>query len=133
MASPLLAIEADAKLGRTAQGGDMVFISLEFELMQSFLNVTNKVGEQLRDDCIISNSKEQEHPYGVRHAWRCPPLEVDHAVAEIDQQLKVRVVDVSNCYTRYCPSNLSCCSSAAARACRRWRNGVLMLMRQEMP
>ena len=73
--------------------------------------MADKVGEQLRNDCIISNSKEQEHPYGVRHAWRRPPLEVDHAVAEIDQQLKVRVVDVSNCYTRYCPSNLSCCSS----------------------
>ena len=57
--------------------------------------MADKVGEQLRNDCIISNSKEQEHPYGDPPCMAAPPpLEVDQAVAEIDQQLKVRVVDV---------------------------------------
>jgi hypothetical protein len=48
---------SEVKIRQRTECG-LVFVSLEFDMMQSFLSASGEVGEQLRKDCIISNSKE---------------------------------------------------------------------------
>lgn len=105
---------------------DLVFITDEFEMTQSFLNsadgkrIMNHVVRtwvrQVRDlshdveDCIefVLHLDTDKRPWWRRRSWwlRLPPsccrmvLPVDEAVAEITQ-LKARVVDVGQRNTRY--------------------------------
>jgi hypothetical protein len=115
-----LAIEEEAKLKVRVQN-DLVFITGEFQMMQSFLKVANKERaknevvrtwvRQIRDlafdveDCvelIVSLNVKS----GWSWLWRvlpgcmAPPRPLDQAVAEI-QRLKARVEDVSHRNTRY--------------------------------
>lgn len=113
------AIEEESKLRQSAQR-DLVFITGEFEMMHSFLNVANEERaknnvvrtwvRQVRDlaydveDCIEFVVHLDNRP----HWWRrfipsCMPasaLPVDAVVAEIEK-IKVRVEDVSKRNSRY--------------------------------
>jgi hypothetical protein len=121
------AVEEEKKL-REKVRNDLVFISGEFEMMQSFLRVANNRNRnddqqlvrltwvrQLRtlafdvEDCV-ENVVHLDLDRSSRWAWlrrlwqtvncRAPPLPLDEAVAEI-KQLKARVEDVSQRNTRY--------------------------------
>jgi hypothetical protein len=119
------ALEEEKKL-REAVQNDLVFITGEFEVMQSFLHVANReraasdvvaltLVRQLRtlafdvEDCVeyvVHLDLDKSSVLGgLRRAWqtvncRAPPLPLDVAVAEI-KQLKARVEDVSQRNTRY--------------------------------
>jgi hypothetical protein len=112
------AMDEDAKLRQRAQR-DLVFISLEFEMMQSFLNVADEEGVKInlmktwvRHVRDLAFDLEDCFEFVVhldnRSTWWCRllpsciagPQPLDEAVTEIEQ-LKERVVEVSNCYTRY--------------------------------
>ncbi|KAM3215592.1 hypothetical protein ACQJBY_067553 [Aegilops geniculata] len=122
------AIEEDAKLRKKAQR-DLVSISLEFEMMQSFLDVAKEesitnnmvrtwvkhVGELAYDveDCV----EFVVHLDNTPEWWRrllpsciAPPLPLDQAVQELEE-LKRRVEDVNNCYRRY--SNINDAGSSS--------------------
>ncbi|CAM0947436.1 unnamed protein product [Alopecurus aequalis] len=113
------AIEEDEKLRQRAQS-NLAFMTVEFEMMQSFLDVANKeenvknklVATWVRhvrkvaydvQDCIELVIHLDDAPTWWRRllpgCWR-GPMPLDVAVAEIEQ-LKARVEDVSKCYTRY--------------------------------
>ncbi|CAL4994130.1 unnamed protein product [Urochloa decumbens] len=113
------AIEEESKLRRSAQR-DLVFITGEFEMMLSFLNVANEERaknnvvrtwvRQVRDlaydveDCIEFVVHLDNRP----HWWRrfipscmaASALPIDAVVTEIDQ-IKARVEDVSRRNSRY--------------------------------
>lgn len=112
------AIEEDEKLRQRAQS-NLAFMTVEFEMMQSFLDVANKesgnnklVATWVRhvrkvaydvQDCIELVIHMDDRPsWWHRLLPTCSgePLLLDQAVAEIEQ-LKARVEDVSKCYTRY--------------------------------
>ena len=106
------AVEEEKRLKKKVQN-DLVFITGEFEMMQSFLRVTNRERaeneveltwvRQLRyqafdvEDCVeFVVHLDNKSPWGwLRRAWqtlycRAPPLPLEVAVAEI-KQLKARV------------------------------------------
>ncbi|XP_044974232.1 disease resistance protein PIK6-NP-like [Hordeum vulgare subsp. vulgare] len=114
------AIEEEAKLKVRVQN-DLVFITCEFEMMQSFLNVTNAAERvknelvrtwvrQLRDlafdveDCvefvIHLDINKSSLLWRVVPSCMAPVLPLDEAVAEI-KQLKARVEDLSQRNLRY--------------------------------
>ncbi|XP_048546769.1 uncharacterized protein LOC125525808 [Triticum urartu] len=115
------AIDEEVKLKVQVQN-DLVFITGEFEMMQSFLNVANKERaknevvrtwvRQIRDlafdveDCVElvvsldSKSGSWSWMWRVLPDCMAPPRSLDQAVTEI-QQLKARVEDVSHRNTRY--------------------------------
>ncbi|XP_047054902.1 uncharacterized protein LOC124661085 [Lolium rigidum] len=116
------AIEEETKLNVLVQN-DLVFITGEFEMMQSFLKVASKERaknevvrtwvRQVRnlafdvEDCVeFVVHLDKKSAWGwCRRLWHsvychAPPLPLDVAVAEI-KQLKARVEDVSLRNTRY--------------------------------
>jgi hypothetical protein len=112
------AIEEEAKLKDKVQQ-DLVFISGEFQMMQSFLEAAkwerakNKVAStwvrQLRDlafdveDCVefvVHLDKNFAWWWRVVPSCLAPPRHLDEAAIEI-KQLKARVEDVSNRNMRY--------------------------------
>ncbi|KAF8686787.1 hypothetical protein HU200_043429 [Digitaria exilis] len=114
------AIEEEGKLKVTVQN-DLVFITGEFQMMQSFLEVAskeranNKVVKtwvrQLRDlaldveDCVefvvqLDNSSSWSWMWRVLPSCMAPPRHLDDAVDEM-KQLKARVEDVSHRNARY--------------------------------
>jgi hypothetical protein len=116
------AIEAEAKLKVRVQD-DLVFITGEFEMMQSFLKGANAAEHakkdvvrtwvrQIRDlafdveDCVEFVIHLDKSSAWTSWFWRmmpsclAPVLPLDLAITEI-QQLKARVVDVSDRNTRY--------------------------------
>ncbi|KAF7099507.1 hypothetical protein CFC21_101133 [Triticum aestivum] len=114
------AIEEEAKLKVRVQH-DLVFITGEFQMMQSFLNIANTERaknevvqtwvRQIRDlafdveDCVefvvhLDNRSTWSWLWRVLPSCMAPPLPLDLAVAEI-KQLKARVEDVSQRNTRY--------------------------------
>ncbi|CAN6362733.1 unnamed protein product [Urochloa humidicola] len=118
------AIEEETKLRQSTQR-DLVFITGEFEMMHSFLEVANAERvrnnvvrtwvRQVRDlaydveDCIefvIHLDGRKSWWRRLRPSWLCSccvaaaPLPLDEAVAEIEQ-LKARVEDVSSRNSRY--------------------------------
>ncbi|KAM3215264.1 hypothetical protein ACQJBY_067313 [Aegilops geniculata] len=111
------AIDEDARL-RNKVKRDLVFISLEFEMMQSFLDDANEemksnvvrtwvkhIKELAYDveDCVETVVHLDDKPIFWRRllpSWLAPPLALDLAVEEIEH-LKGRVEDVNNCYRRY--------------------------------
>ncbi|KAI4973000.1 disease resistance protein PIK6-NP-like [Hordeum vulgare subsp. vulgare] len=118
------AIEEDAKLRQKAQR-DLVSITLEFEMMQSFLDVAKE--ESIANSMVKTWVKHvRELAYDVEDCvefvvhldntpewWRrllpscvAPPLPLDQAVVELEE-LKRRVEDVNNCYRRYSNINES--------------------------
>ncbi|XP_037468360.1 uncharacterized protein LOC119340541 [Triticum dicoccoides] len=114
------AIDEEANLKVRVQN-DLVFITGEFQMMQSFLNITNKERtnnevvrtwvRQIRDlafdveDCV-ELVVSLDIKSGWSWLWRllpgcmAPPRLLDDAVPNL-QQLKARVEDVSNRNTRY--------------------------------
>jgi hypothetical protein len=111
-------IEEEAKLKLQVQH-DLVFITGEFQMMQSFLNATNSERteneavrtwvRQLRDlafdveDCVefvVHLDGKSGWWWRVLPSCMAPPLPLDEAVAEI-KQLKARVEEVSHRNTRY--------------------------------
>ncbi|KAM0909060.1 hypothetical protein ACQ4PT_015113 [Festuca glaucescens] len=116
-----LAIEEDAKLKIRVQN-DLLFITGEFQMMQSFLNAAN--AERTRNDVVRTWVKQvrdlafdmEDCVEFVIHLdkgspwtdwfWRvlpsciAPVLQLDEAVEQI-KQLKARVEDVSQRNTRY--------------------------------
>ncbi|SPT15431.1 unnamed protein product [Triticum aestivum] len=121
------AIEEEAKLRQSAQR-NLVYITGEFQMMQSFLKIAdsdhleNAVGRtwvrQIRDlaydveDCIefvVHLDKKnslwlrliQPVSWFLRPCVNLGPLRLDEAVDELDR-LKARVEDVSSRNTRYC-------------------------------
>ncbi|KAF8684393.1 hypothetical protein HU200_044285 [Digitaria exilis] len=114
------AIEEEGKLKVTVQN-DLVFITGEFQMMQSFLEVAskeranNKVVKtwvrQLRDlaldveDCVefvvqLDNSSSWSWMWRVLPSCMAPSRHLDDAVDEM-KQLKARVEDVSHRNARY--------------------------------
>ncbi|KAK3120594.1 hypothetical protein QOZ80_9AG0690540 [Eleusine coracana subsp. coracana] len=114
------AIEEEAKLKVTVQH-DLVFITGEFQMMQSFLNVATKERvnnevvktwvRQLRDlafdveDCVelvvhLDNSSTWSWMWRLVPSCMAPPRHLDAAVAEI-KLLKARVEEVSQRNARY--------------------------------
>ncbi|EMS58012.1 Disease resistance protein RPM1 [Triticum urartu] len=117
------AIEEETKL-RVRVQEDLVFITGEFEMMQSFLNVANAERannqvvqtwvRQLRDlafdveDCVefvihLDKASRWDWVRRLTSSLICmarPPLPLDEAVEEI-KRLKARVEDVSQRNTRY--------------------------------
>ncbi|OEL23307.1 hypothetical protein BAE44_0015673 [Dichanthelium oligosanthes] len=118
------AIEEEAKLRQSA-ARNLVFITGEFQMMQSFLNVAD--GERLRNIVVRTWVRQiRDLAYDVedcidfvihldkRNRWwlrllqpmrwvvpRClPPLQLDEAVDELER-LKTRVEDVSTRNSRY--------------------------------
>lgn len=116
-------IEEEANLKEKVEN-DLVFITGEFEIMQSFLQIANKERaknevmrtwvRQLRnlafdvEDCVefvVHLDHESGCRAWLRRVWHtvhcnAPPLQLDEAVAEI-KQLKSRVEDVSQRNARY--------------------------------
>jgi hypothetical protein len=112
------AIEEDENLRQRAQS-NLAFMTVEFEMMQSFLDVANsesaknklvatwvrhvrKVAYDVQDciDLVIHlDDRSTWRRRLLPPCWR-EPLPLDVAVAEIEQ-LKARVEDVSKCYKRY--------------------------------
>ncbi|VAI94246.1 unnamed protein product [Triticum turgidum subsp. durum] len=112
------AIEEEAKLRRKA-GQNMVFITLEFQMIHSFLEVATEerlknnlmktwvrqVRELANDleDCIefvVHLDKKSTWYFRLLPAWITPPPLLDEAVAEIDV-LRARAEELSKCYLRY--------------------------------
>ncbi|CAM0948260.1 unnamed protein product [Alopecurus aequalis] len=116
------AIEQEAKLRKSA-ARNLVFITGEFQMMQSFLNVADSDRlenpvvrtwvRQIRDlaydmeDCIefVVHLDKRNHWWlrllkPVASCVALPPVPLDVAVDELDR-LKVRVEDVSSRNTRY--------------------------------
>ncbi|KAM0891422.1 hypothetical protein ACQ4PT_026418 [Festuca glaucescens] len=114
------AIDEEAKLKVRVQN-DLVFITGEFQMMQSFLNVANK--ERAKNEVVrswvrqirnlafdVEDCVELVVSLDVKSGWSwlwrllpgcvAPPRPLDQAVTEI-QQLKARVEDVSHRNTRY--------------------------------
>jgi hypothetical protein len=114
------AIEEEAKLKVKVQH-DLVFITGEFQMMQSFLNVANK--ERTQNEVVRTWVRQlQELAFDVEDcvefvvhldnksawswAWRmvpsclAPPRHLDQAISDL-KQLKARVEDVSQRNTRY--------------------------------
>lgn len=112
------AIDEDTKLRQKAHKIDMT-ITLEFEMMQSFLNVAN--GERTMNNLVktwVRHVRELAydledcvefvvHLDGKPIFWRrllpvciVGPLPLDQAVTEIEE-LKGRAKDLSECYSRY--------------------------------
>ena len=115
-------IEEDNKLRQKAQR-DLVTIALEFEMMQSFLNMANS--ERAMNNLVRTWVKHvRELAYDLEDCvelvvhlddkpifWRrllpvciIGPLPLDQAVTEIEE-LKGRAKELSECYSRY--SNIS--------------------------
>ncbi|KAM0849362.1 hypothetical protein ACQ4PT_053799 [Festuca glaucescens] len=115
-----LAIEEEAKLKVRVQN-DLVFITGEFQMMQSFLKVANN--ERAKNEVVrtwvrqirelafdVEDCVELIVSLDVKSGWSwlwrvlpgcmAPPRPLDQAVAEI-QRLKARVEDVSHRNTRY--------------------------------
>ncbi|KAK1632570.1 hypothetical protein QYE76_006885 [Lolium multiflorum] len=115
-----LAIDEEAKLKVRVQN-DLLFITGEFQMMQSFLKVANK--ERAKNDVVrtwvrqirdlafdVEDCVELIVSLDVKSGWSwlwrvlpgcmAPPRPLDKAVAEI-QRLKARVEDVSHRNTRY--------------------------------
>uniref|UniRef100_M8C9Z2 Disease resistance protein RPM1 n=1 Tax=Aegilops tauschii TaxID=37682 RepID=M8C9Z2_AEGTA len=123
-------IEEDAKL-REKVKRDLVSITLEFEMMQSFLDDANeemkskvvrtwvKHIRQLAydvEDCVENVVQLDDKPVFWRRllpSCMVEPLQLDQAVEEIEQ-LKGRVEEVNNCYRRYNLINESVGSSKPA-------------------
>ncbi|KAM0827938.1 hypothetical protein ACQ4PT_067870 [Festuca glaucescens] len=112
------AIEEETKIKEKVQH-DLVFITGEFQMMQSFLNVANKERaknevvrtwvRQLRDlafdveDCVefvVHLDKKSSWWWRMVPSCVAPPQRVDEAAAEI-KLLKARVEDVSQRNMRY--------------------------------
>nr|UBY07566.1 NBS-LRR disease resistance protein [Dasypyrum villosum] len=111
------AIDEDARLRQKVKR-DLVSITLELEMMQSFLDDANeemknnlvrtwvKHIRQLAydvEDCVEKVVQLDDKPIFWRRllpSWMAPPLPLDQAVEELEQ-LKCRVEDVNNCYRRY--------------------------------
>ncbi|XBI42514.1 hypothetical protein VPH35_126836 [Triticum aestivum] len=115
------AIEDDAKLRQRAQR-DLVSITLEFEMMQSFLNVANEesvkntlVGTWVKhvrelaydlEDCVENVVHLDSKPIFWRRLFQpCMALAdcslpLDQAVEEL-AELKGRAEELSKCYSRY--------------------------------
>ncbi|XP_037470266.1 disease resistance protein PIK6-NP-like [Triticum dicoccoides] len=111
------AIDEDARLRQKVKR-DLVFISMEFEMMQSLLDDANEemnnnlvrtwvkhIKELAYDveDCVENVVHLDDKPIFWRRllpSWLAPPLPLDLAVEEIEH-LKGRVEDVNNCYRRY--------------------------------
>ncbi|XP_044435172.1 uncharacterized protein [Triticum aestivum] len=114
------AIDEEANLKVRVQN-DLVFITGEFQMMQSFLNITNKERtnnevvrtwvRQIRDLAFdVEDCVELVVSLDIKSGWSwfwrllpgcmAPPRLLDDAVANL-QQLKARVEDVSNRNTRY--------------------------------
>ena len=110
------ALEEEARLKEKVHH-DLVFITAEFQMMQSFLNVANKERaknevvrtwvRQLRDlafdveDCVefvihLDNDSTRNWVWRLVHSCMAPPRtrDLDMAVAEL-KQLKARVEEVS--------------------------------------
>jgi hypothetical protein len=115
-----MVIAEDAKLREKAQR-DLVLISLEFEMMQSFLNVAsdemgttknNLVRTWVRHVRELANDLEDSIEFvvgldGKPVFWRrllpsciAPALPLDQVVAEIED-LNGRAKELSKCYMRY--------------------------------
>ncbi|XP_037462605.1 disease resistance protein RGA4-like [Triticum dicoccoides] len=95
------AIDEEAKLRIRVQN-DLVFITGEFEMMQSFLNAANKIDVE---DCLefvvhLDNKSTWSWLWRVLPDCMAPVRPLDVAVADI-QRLKARVEDVSQRNTRY--------------------------------
>lgn len=111
------AIDEDARLRQKVKC-DLVFITLEFEMMQSFLDDAN---EEMKNNLVRTWVKHiKELAYDVEDcvenvvhlddkqifwrrllpSWLAPPLPLDRAVEELEH-LKGRVEDVNKCYRRY--------------------------------
>uniref|UniRef100_A0ACD5Z4Y5 Uncharacterized protein n=1 Tax=Avena sativa TaxID=4498 RepID=A0ACD5Z4Y5_AVESA len=114
------AIDEETKL-RVRVQNDLVFITGEFQMMQSFLNVANKERvknevvrtwvRQIRDlafdveDCVelivsLNVRSGWSWLWRVLPSWMAPPRLLDQAVSDL-QRLKARVEDVSHRNTRY--------------------------------
>ncbi|VAI94250.1 unnamed protein product [Triticum turgidum subsp. durum] len=112
------AIEEEATLRDSARR-NLVFITLEFEMMLSFFQVANEervknnlvktwVG-QVRDlaydleDCvefIVHLDNKSTWYLRLLPSWIAPPLPLDLAIAEIEE-LRARAEELSKCYLRY--------------------------------
>ena len=98
------AIEEEAKLRASAQR-DLVFITGEFQMMQSFLKVASAERVENEEDCIeFVVHLDTKSTWWWRMVPSClpgrPALPLDVAIDEI-QQLKARVEDVSSRNARY--------------------------------
>ncbi|KAI4969276.1 hypothetical protein ZWY2020_000190 [Hordeum vulgare] len=111
------AIDEDARLRQKVKR-DLVFITLEFEMMQSFLDDANeemknnlvrtwvkhiKVLAYDVEDCVenvVHLDDKQIFWRRLLPSWLAPSLPLDLAVEEIEH-LKGRVEDVNKCYRRY--------------------------------
>jgi hypothetical protein len=118
LSKALSAIAQEANLRLRAQR-DLVFITLEFQMMQSFFKLAN---EEYADNHVMRTWVRfvRELAYDVEDCielvvhldnspkwwWRVLPscsttqLPLDLAVAELEQ-LGIRAEDVSNCYSHY--------------------------------
>ncbi|VAI94248.1 unnamed protein product [Triticum turgidum subsp. durum] len=113
-----VAIEEEAKLRESARG-NMVLITLEFEMIHSFLDVAteervknNLVKTWVRqvrelaydlEDCIefvVQLDNKSTWCFRLFPCWPSPPLPLDVAVAEI-QQMRTRAEELSRSYLRY--------------------------------
>uniref|UniRef100_A0A453DN88 Rx N-terminal domain-containing protein n=1 Tax=Aegilops tauschii subsp. strangulata TaxID=200361 RepID=A0A453DN88_AEGTS len=111
------AIDEDARLRQKVKR-DLVFITLELEMMQSFLDDANEemknnlvktwvkhirqLGYEV-EDCVKNVVQLDDKPIFWRRllpSWMTPPLPLDLAVEDLEH-LRARVEDVNNCYRRY--------------------------------
>ncbi|KAM3298197.1 hypothetical protein ACQJBY_039915 [Aegilops geniculata] len=123
------AIDEDARLQQKVKR-DLVSITLELEMMQSFLddaneemksNVVRTWVKHIRqlaydvEDCVENVVQLDDKPIFWRRllpSWLAPALPLDLAVAELEQ-LKGRVEDVNNCYRRYSIINVDSATASS--------------------
>lgn len=124
------AIDEDARLRQKVKR-DLVSITLELEMMQSFLDDANeemknnlvrtwvKHIRQLAydvEDCVENVVQLDDKPIFWRRllpSWMAPPLPLDQAVEELEH-LKCRVEDVNNCYRRYSLINIESAAGSSS-------------------